>query len=340
MQRDYALKVAATQVGAHLTPTLLQVTTKGMHHPAHWAIFAVVVLFMLFLDLGVFHKKSHEVSVREALVWSAVWIALSLGFAYAVFVWEGREHAVQFLTAYILEKSLSIDNIFVFLLIFTYFKIPAASQHKILYWGIIGALAMRAVFIAVGISLVTHFKWMFYVFGGLLLFTGIKMLKKEEEAVDLEANFVIRIFRKFIPVTTKHDTQHFFVRHDGKRYATPLLVTLVAVETSDLIFALDSIPAVLAITTDTFIVYTSNVFAILGLRSLYFAVAGVMRSFQHLHYGLAAIIMFIGVKMLVNDKIHVPTHWTLLFIAVCLAGSIVASVLDSRASKRPPSRKR
>jgi tellurite resistance protein TerC len=298
--------------------------------PLHWIVFAVIVLVMLALDLGVFHRKAHVVRLREAVVWSAVWIGLSLIFNLGVYIYLGPQAGLDFLTAYIVEKSLSIDNIFVFLLIFSYFSVPPQFQHRVLFWGIIAALVMRALFIAAGLTLIAKFEWILYVFGAFLVFTGIKMAVRKEGEIHPERNPVLKLFRRFFSVTNEYEGSRFLVRKGERLFATPLLVVLLVVETSDLIFAVDSIPAVLAITVDPFIVYTSNVFAILGLRALYFALAGIVELFHYLHYGLAAILAFVGVKMLVSEVYHVPTVLALAFIAGTVAICVVASIMHPR----------
>jgi tellurite resistance protein TerC len=290
-----------------------------------WLGFNVFVLVMLALDLGIFHRKAHEIDVKEALIWSGVWIALALAFNILVYFSRGQEVALQFLTGYLIEKTLSIDNIFVFLLIFSCFRVPALHQHKILFWGILGALVMRAIFIALGISLIEKFHWMIYVFGLILVVTGIRIGMEKDKEIHPENNPVLKLFCRFIPVSETYEGAKFFVRKAGKLMATPLFVALIVVETTDVIFAVDSIPAILAISSDPFIVYTSNVFAILGLRSLYFAVAGAMQYFHHLHYGLAAILVFVGAKMIISDIYHVPVTASLGFIALAIVVSIVAS---------------
>ena len=292
-----------------------------------WGGFGLVVIVMLTLDLGVFHRKSHTVGMKEALTWSAVWVVLALAFGAAVYLWLGPQRGIEFLTGYLIEKSLSIDNIFVFLLIFSYFRVPAEYQHKVLFWGILGALVLRIVFVLAGISLMSKFHWTIYVFGAFLVVTGIKLWLEKDKEVHPERNPLLRLFRRFVPVTSDFAGDRFFVRDGGRAMATPLFVALLIVETTDVIFAVDSIPAILAITTDPFIVYTSNVFAILGLRSLYFAIAGIMRMFHHLHYGLAAVLVFVGVKMLLVDTIKIPAAVSLGAIAVCLAASVIASLL-------------
>lgn len=301
-----------------------------------WILFNLFVLAMLALDLGVFHRKAHVVRLREALGWSVVWICLALLFNLIIYFWHGREVALQFLAGYIIEKSLSVDNLFVFLLIFSYFSIPSIYQHKILFWGILGALVMRAIFIAAGITLIEKFHWMIYLFGGFLIITGIKMALQKDEEIHPEANPVLRLFRRFVPVTHDYHNDHFFILKEGKRWATPLFIVLLLIETTDVIFAVDSIPAVLAVTRDPFIVYTSNVFAILGLRALYFALAGIMQLFHYLHYGLSIILAFVGVKMLLSDIYKVPIGVALGVIAGILILSVIASILRPRQEASSP----
>jgi len=291
-----------------------------------WIAFNAFVLAMLALDLGVFHRKAHEVKVREALIWSLVWIALAMAFNVGIYFTLGHDPALKFLTGYLLEKSLSVDNLFVFLLIFTYFKVPLTYQHKVLFWGILGALIMRAIFIFAGISLIEKFHWLFYVLGAFLIYTGVKLAFQKDQEVHPDKNPVIALVRKIIPVTKEFSGSKFFVKQDGKRFATPLFVILLIVETTDVIFAVDSVPAILGISQDPFIVYSSNVFAILGLRSLYFALSGVMEMFHHLHYGLSIILIFVGVKMLASDYLKIPIWAALGFIALVLLVSVVASI--------------
>ncbi len=290
-----------------------------------WVGFNLFVLAMLALDLGVFHRKSHEVHFKEAMTWTGVWVVLALIFNAAVYHWWGAQTGLEFLTGYLIEKSLSIDNVFVFLLIFSYFKVPPKYQHGVLFWGIIGALIFRAIFIAAGIKLLEHFHWLIYVFGAFLIFTGVKLAMEKNKEIHPERNFVLRLFRRIMPVTKQYEEGKFFVRKDGRIWATPLFVVLLVIETTDVIFAVDSIPAILAITKDPFIVYTSNVFAILGLRALYFALAGIMRLFHHLHYGLAAILGFVGIKMILSDIFKIPIVVSLGFILSALVLSIIAS---------------
>jgi tellurite resistance protein TerC len=295
-----------------------------------WVGFNVFVLAMLALDLGVFHRESHEVSVPEALRWSAVWISLALVFAAGVWHFRGGEDATKFVTGYLIEKALSVDNIFVFIMIFAYFKVPALYQHKVLFWGIIGALVMRAACIAAGITLLKQFHWLVYVFGTFLIFTGIKMVTSHGKTMDIANNPALKFFRRLMPVTDDFHGDKFFIRRDAKLWATPLFVTLLFVEFSDLIFAVDSIPAILAITSDPFLVYTSNVFAILGLRSLYFALAGIMNLFHYLHLGLSAVLVFVGAKMLASEWYKIPAGYSLLIIATILGASVVASLMRPR----------
>ncbi len=293
-----------------------------------WIIFAAVILIMMALDLGVLNRRAHEVSFREALIWCAVWVSLALLFNLVVWWWRGPEDALLFLTGYLVEESLSVDNLFVFILIFSYFRVPSQFQHKVLFWGILGAVVMRGLFIAAGVTLIHRFHWVIYLFGVFLIYTGIRLaLQKDKQEVDPEKNLFVRIFRRFFPVTPQFEGGRFFVRQSGRWLATPLFITVLVVESTDVVFALDSIPAILAITTDPFLVYTSNIFAILGLRSLYFALAGFMRMFHYLNYGLAVILAFIGVKMTMADIYHMPTQLALGVIAGVLAVSILASVL-------------
>lgn len=298
-----------------------------MDHTWMWVGFNLFVVLMLVLDLGVFHRKNHAVTIKEALIWSGVWISLALLFNYVIYLFMGKELALQFLTGYVIEKSLSIDNLFVFIMIFGFFNIKPQYQHKVLFWGILGALFMRAAFIFAGVALIHQFTWIIYVFGAFLIFTGIKMLFEQEKELEPEKNILIKLFRKLVPVTETMHEDRFFVRQNARLMATPLLVVLVLIEISDLIFAVDSIPAILAISSDTFIVYTSNVFAILGLRSLYFALAGVVNYFRFLKFGLAAILSFVGIKMLVSGVYHIPIMLSLGIILGLIFTSILASVL-------------
>lgn len=272
-----------------------------------WLIFNIYVLAMLALDLGVFHRNTHTVSVREALIWSAIWIIQSLIFNAGIYYFMGKEPALQFLTGYLIEKSLSGDNLFVFLLIFSYFNVKQDLQHRVLFWGVLGALVMRAILIALGSALVKRFDWVMYIFGAFLVFTAIKMLFDDDPEIDPEDNPVVKLVRKLFPVTPQYHGSSFFVRIDGKRMATPLVIVVAVIEVSDLVFAVDSIPAIFSITDNAFIIYTSNVFAILGLRSLYFALAGVIEKFRFLNYGLAFVLAFVGIKMLIVNWLKIPT---------------------------------
>lgn len=297
-----------------------------------WVGFTIFVFAMLALDLGVFHRNSHEVSVKEAAIWSVVWVSLALSFNVGLYFWQGGDVALKFLTGYLIEKSLSVDNIFVFVLIFSYFQVPAKYQHRVLFWGVFGALVMRAILIFVGAALIERFEWIIYVFGAFLIYTGLKMFRQGETHLDPDNNPVVKLVRKVLPVTSEYHGEHFFTRHAGKLMATPLFLVLVLVEASDLIFAVDSIPAIFAVTTDTFLVYTSNVFAILGLRSLYFVLAGVVDKFYYLKYGLAVILTFVGSKMLIIALgYHVPTPVSLAVIIGVLVIAIIASL---RRAKR------
>ncbi len=293
-----------------------------------WVLFNLFVLAMLALDLGVIHRRPERIGIREALAWSGAWIGLASGFAALIFVWHGRGEALQFVTGYVIELSLSIDNLFLFLLIFRYFKVADDDQHKVLIWGILGALAMRGLFIVTGVGLIRRFSWIMYAFGALLVFSGLRLLGKGQGEIHPERNFVLRLFRRILPVTEESGAGAFFVRRrGGGLYATPLLVVLVLVETSDVLFAIDSIPAVLAITLNAFIVYTANVFAILGLRSMYFALAGMMDRFQYLRYGVSVVLVLIGIKMLGAHYFEIPTEWTLASVVLVLGGSILLSLL-------------
>jgi tellurite resistance protein TerC len=290
-----------------------------------WILFNLFVLAMLALDLGVFHRSSHAVKLREAMIWSVVWIALAAIFAVIVYFWHGRPASLEFVTGYVIELSLSVDNLFVFLLIFRYFKVSSAHQHKVLFWGIVGALVMRGVFIIVGVGLINRFHWVIYIFGALLVYSGIKLFFQSESEVHPEKNPILRLFRRFVPVTADYHGDNFFVRRP-RLYATPMFVVLLVVETTDLLFAVDSIPAILAITRDAFIVYTSNVFAIMGLRSMYFALAGMMEMFRYLHYGLALVLTFVGAKMLASHYYEIHTEYALGVVGGILLISVLASV--------------
>jgi len=294
-----------------------------------WILFNLFVVAMLALDLGLLNRPGHRIHFREALVWSGVWIALAAAFAILLLFWRGHVHALQFVTGYVIELSLSVDNLFVFLVIFRYFKVPEEQQHRVLFWGILGALIMRALFILAGVTLIRRFEWITYLFGAFLVYSGFKLMRQGETQIHPEKNPVLRLFRQAFPVTDDYVAGKFFLRNPGL-YATPLFVVLLVIETTDVLFAVDSIPAVLAITRDAFIVYTSNVFAILGLRSMYFALAGMMEVFDYLHYGLSIVLIFIGAKMLAAHYIEIPTVWALAIVLLVLAVSVVASVLRPR----------
>ena len=295
-----------------------------------WIAFNVFVLGMLAIDLGIFHRKAHAVSLKEAGLWSGIWIGLALIFNVGVYYLWGQEKALEFLTGYVIEKSLSVDNLFVFLMVFQYFNTPAQYQHRILFWGIVGALVLRAIFIITGAALLSNFHWMIYVFGGFLVVTGIKMFLQGDEKIEPEKNPVVRLFQRMIPVTHEYHGQNFFILKGGKRHATLMMVVLIVVETTDVIFAVDSIPAIFAITTDPFIVYTSNVFAILGLRALYFMLAGIMELFVYLKVGLSFVLVFVGVKMLLVDIYKIPIGASLGVIGGILLLSILASLVSRR----------
>jgi len=302
-----------------------------------WIGFNIFVLAMLALDLGVFHRKAHEIKIKEALIWSAFWIVLALLFNLGVYFWRGPQTALEFFTGYLIERALSMDNVFVFLLIFSYFGVPRIYEHKVLFYGILGALIMRAIFIAAGVTLIKMFHWAIYVFGVFLIITGAKMAFQKDKKIHPERNPVLRLFRRFMPVCTHYENGKFFVRRAGRYFATPLFVVLLVVETTDVIFAVDSIPAILAITLDPFIVYTSNVFAILGLRALYFAVAAAVQLFRYLHYGLSVILVFVGCKMVLADVYEVPVGIALGIVAGILLISIIASaVLPPKAEAAAP----
>jgi tellurite resistance protein TerC len=292
-----------------------------------WIIFNVFVLVLLALDLLVFHRKAHEVKIKEAILWTLFWIALSLAFNLFIYYRNGSGPALEFLTAYLIEKSLSVDNLFVFLMIFNYFRVPLQYQHKILFWGILGALVLRATFILVGVALLERFHFITYLLGAFLIFTGIKMAKTQQEEIDPEANPVVKFFSRFFPVTNTFVEDKFFVRKEKILFITPLFLVLVMVETTDVVFAADSIPAILAVSQDSFIVYTSNVFALLGLRALYFALAGIMQLFHYLHYGLSLILVFIGAKLLLASFVKIDMLHALLVVAFILLASIILSII-------------
>lgn len=295
-----------------------------------WICFNAFVLIMLALDLGVFHRKSHEVTVKEALTWTSIWITLAMLFNLFVFYYFDKEKAVEFFTGYVIEKSLSVDNIFVIIMIFSYFNVSKNYQHKVLFWGILGALVMRVIFIFAGIELIHKFHWLIYIFGGFLIFTGIRMVTASDVKLDPEKNPLVKFVRRFFPVTPAFVEDNFFTRIEGKLWVTPLFLVVIMIEATDLIFAVDSIPAILAISDDPFIVYTSNVFAILGLRSLYFALSGIEGYFRYLKYGLAVILCFVGTKMCLMDLFKIPVEVSLIVIVFVLGISMIGSVIISQ----------
>ncbi|HEX7736686.1 MAG TPA: TerC family protein [Ktedonobacteraceae bacterium] len=295
-----------------------------------WIGFTVLIVGLLVLDLGVFHRKTRAVSVKEAVLWSAIWISLALLFNAGLYLLSGPEPALQFLTGYLIEKSLSVDNIFLFVLIFGVFTVPAAYQHRVLFWGVLSALVMRGLLILAGAALLETFHWVFYVFGAFLVFTGARMALQKEKEIQPEKNPALRLVRRLIPVTETYEKEHFFVRRAGRLMATQLFLVLVVIEVTDLLFAVDSIPAIFAVTDNPFIVYTSNVFAILGLRSLYFVFAGVIEKFYYLKAALAIILVFVGLKMLAADFYHMPAWLSLLVIVFVLALALLASLLRER----------
>jgi len=302
------------------------------HASWEWISFNLFVIAMLAIDLGLFNRKAHEVHIKEALIWSAVWISLALLFNVGVYFYFGSDPALKFFTGYIIEKSLSVDNLFVFIMIFSYFKVKPIYHHKVLFWGILGALIMRIIFISAGVVLINKFHWIIYVFGAFLVITGIRMAFHSVDA-DPEKNLILRLSRRFFHPATAEEEGKFFVRRGWRLAPATLFPVLIVVEVSDIIFAVDSIPAVLAISTDPFIVYTSNVFAILGLRALYFALAGIMKMFNYLHYGLSIILVFVGVKMLIADYYEIPVQAALGVIAVIILSCILPSMIQERKKK-------
>jgi TerC family integral membrane protein len=301
-----------------------------------WIGFNLFVLALLAIDLGVFHRKAHSVSIKEATAWSIVWVSLAMIFNLGIYFTWGEEKALEFFTGYVIEKSLSVDNLFVFLMIFQYFSTPAEYQHRVLFWGILGALILRAIFIAAGSALLTQFHWMIYVFGAFLVFTGIKMFLQGDEKLEPNRNPVVRLFERWVPMTREYHGQRFMIRTNGQTRATLLLLVLIVIETTDVIFAVDSIPAIFAVTQDSFIVYTSNVFAILGLRALYFMLAGVMQMFVYLKFGLSLVLCFVGAKMLLSEIYKIPIGASLAVIGTVLLLSIVASWWSQRKSALTP----
>ncbi len=296
-----------------------------------WIIFVVVSVAMLFFDLFM-HRNAHEIKIKEALIWSVIWVVLALLFNLGIYYFSGKEKALNFFTGYLVERALSMDNLFVFLMIFSYFKVPKAYQHSVLFWGILGAFTIRGFFILAGVAVIEKFHWMIYVFGLMLIYSGIKMITEKDKNFEPEKNPILKLFRKTMPVTEHYEGGKFFVRRDNRVWATPLFVALVFIEISDIIFAVDSIPAILAITRDPFIVYSSNVFAILGLRALYFALAAIMGLFCYLNYGLSFILVLIGAKMLLHNVLPIPVGYTLIAVMLVLVISVVASILKPKTN--------
>lgn len=299
-----------------------------------WVGFVAFIVAMLLIDLLVFHRRAHVVSIREALAWTAVWIVLAVLFGAGVWLLLGPAKGLEYYTGYVIEKSLSVDNLFVFFLIFSYFSVPKRDEHKVLFWGILGALVFRAIFIFLGVALIEQFHWVLYIFGGILIFAAVRMVVVPEREIHPERNPVLRLFRKFVRVTPGYVEDKFLVRLKGLWFATPLLVVLVVVETTDIIFAIDSVPAIFAITTDPFIIFTSNAFAILGLRALYFALENALQRLRYLHYGLAAVLAFVGAKILVSDFYKVPVEYALAVVGLILLITIVFSLQKTRHEAR------
>ncbi len=313
---------------------------ESIGNPTLWGGFSLFILVMLILDLKVFHRESHSISLREALGWSIAWIVLALTFNFGIYHWYGTQKALEFLTGYLVEKALSVDNLFIFAVIFSYFRVPEKYQHRVLFYGILGAVLMRGVFIFLGTHLLQNFHWIMYVFGVALVVTGFKMLSQDETKVDPAKNIVFRLFKRFVPSIGEYHAERFFVKIDGKFYATLLFFVLIAVETTDLIFAIDSIPAIFAITLDPFIVFTSNIFAILGLRALYFLLASALGKLHFLKIGLSLVLIYIGMKMVITDWIEIPIMFSLIIVATCITGSIVASLAITSSQPNPPKKKK
>ncbi len=298
--------------------------------------FAVVVLIMMAVDLGVFNRKAHEIGLKEALLWSIVWTVAALLFNGAIVLYDGPTHGLEFFTGYFIERALSFDNLFVFVLIFSYFGLPNRFHHRVLFWGIVGALITRALFIAAGVALITRFEWVLYFFGAVLIYSGWKMLRGDSVEVHPDKNLVIRAARKIFPVSTDTSTGKFLMRRNGILYITPIFLVLITIETTDIVFAVDSIPAVFGVTRDPFIAFTSNIFAILGLRASYFLLAGILRTFKYLSHGLSVVLIFIGLKMLVADFLRIPIGLSLLVVTVVLAVAVIASLVSESRSSRDP----
>ena len=298
-----------------------------------WILFNAAIILLLFVDMAMMNRDGRVLPFRKVLLSAGIWIGLALGFAVGIHFWMGGGKALEFITGYLIEESLSVDNLFVFILLFSYFKVPPEQERTVLFWGILGALVMRGIFIVAGVALVSRFHWILYLLGAFLVYTGFKLMGEDEEQVDPSKNVVLRMARRFLPIAESYEGNKFFILREEKRLATPLFIVLLVVETTDILFATDSIPAILAISRDTFIVYTSNVFAILGLRSLFFALSGMMKLFHYLNYGLAVVLMFIGAKMLVSYKYQIPTWIALVVIAVVLTISVVASVMNPQKTE-------
>ena len=298
-----------------------------------WLVFGAIILVLLVLDLKVFHRKSSIITIKQSLLWTAFWISLALVFDMGIWLWRGGGPSLNFLTCYLIEESLSVDNLFVFLMVFSFFAVPVAYQHKVLFWGIIGAIVLRLAFIEAGATLLAHFDWVFYIFGAFLIIAALRMAFQKEKEIKPDKNPVLRDFRKFFGTTEDYEGDRFFVKRFGKYVATPLLITVIVIETTDLLFAMDSIPAAFSITLDKFVIYTSNIFAILGLRSLYFALAGIMPLFHYLKYGLVIVLTFIGIKMLLAHYYKIPTGIALGVVASVLIIAVVASVIRNRKMK-------
>lgn len=304
-------------------------------HLGLWAVFGAIVVGMFVLDVGILHRDAHVIKFREAVLWTCAWVFLALSFNVIVLLWLGGQKAGEFITGYLIEQSLSVDNVFVFAVIFSYFAVPAQFQHRVLFWGVAGAIVMRGVMIVAGISLLERLEWMVFIFGAFLILTAVKLATQGEAEVRPERNLVVRAFKRLMPVHYGFEGQRFFLRRNGRTYATLLFLALLVIETTDLVFAIDSVPAVLAISQDPFIVYTSNLFAILGLRSLYFVVAGSLSRFQYLKYGLAGALLFVGLKMLTSEVYHMPIALSLGVIVAVLGTSVAASVLHAPSEREP-----
>lgn len=298
-----------------------------------WIVFGVLIVGMLFLDLGVVNRTARVIRLREAALWSAGWIVLALAFGGLVYFWKGSEKALEFLTGYVIEESLSVDNLFVFLVLFSYFQVPRRYEHKVLFWGILGVLVTRGLFITAGVMLIQLFHWILYLFGIILIVTAVKLAREKDEKIEPEKNPALRLFRRVIPMTEGYEGSNFFVKKTGRIFATPLFFVLVVIESTDIVFAFDSVPAILGVTHDPFIVYTSNIFAILGLRSIFFLLAGIMGFFHHLHYGLALVLGFVGVKMLLADVCPIPVGIALAVIGIILLLSILTSLIWPRKAE-------